>query len=319
MNLAAGILAGERLALARAITLVENGDPLGAEALSGVASRLGRAHRVGITGPPGCGKSTLVRGLATRWVGRSAKVGIVAVDPSSPFTGGAVLGDRIRLGEIGGHPDVFFRSMASRGALGGLARAAEDVGDLMDAFGVDVLVYETVGVGQSEVEVAEAADTAVVVLSPEAGDGLQAMKAGLLEIADIIVVNKADRPGVEPMLAELAAMQAARNAVSGLAPAPLVPTVAPREEGLDCLRHAVEAHRETLEKSGEMDRRRVAKIRRRIANAVVRAFEEAALGSLDEAAWQRLVDDVTAGRETPASAARSLVERGGRKRPSPRR
>ncbi|HUT76501.1 MAG TPA: methylmalonyl Co-A mutase-associated GTPase MeaB [Polyangia bacterium] len=197
-GLVAGIRAGRRDALARAITMLENGHPDG----EAIRARLldespGKALRIGVTGPPGCGKSTLVDALALRLVSRGRRVGIVAVDPSSPVTGGAFLGDRIRMGGAAARPEVFIRSMASRGVLGGLAAAATGAADLLAAFGFDTVILETVGVGQSEVAVAGVADTVLVVLAPGAGDGVQAMKAGLMEIGHVFAINKADLEGAE--------------------------------------------------------------------------------------------------------------------------
>jgi LAO/AO transport system kinase len=195
--------AGEARALARAISWVENARPGFERLLSAVNDRVGRAHRIGITGPPGAGKSTLIHSLA-RVVRRDGqRLGVVAVDPTSPFTGGALLGDRVRMTGTAGDDGVFIRSMASRGSRGGLATTTQEVADLMDAFGFERVVVETVGVGQSELEIAEAADTTVVVLTPESGDSIQAMKAGLMEIANIFVVNKADRPEAARAAGEL--------------------------------------------------------------------------------------------------------------------
>ncbi len=195
--------AGEARALARAITWVENARPGFEGLLSALHGRVGQAHRIGITGPPGAGKSTLIHALARLLRTRGERVGVVAVDPTSPFTGGALLGDRIRMTGTAGDDGVFIRSMASRGSLGGLATTTREVADLMDAYGFERVVVETVGVGQSELEIAEAADTTVVVLTPESGDSIQAMKAGLMEIADVFVVNKADRPGAARAAGEL--------------------------------------------------------------------------------------------------------------------
>ncbi len=195
--------AGEARALARAISWVENARPGFERLLSALHERVGRAHRIGITGPPGAGKSTLIYGLARVVRKDGERVGVVAVDPTSPFTGGALLGDRIRMAGTAGDDGVFIRSMASRGSQGGLATTTREVADLMDAFGFERVVVETVGVGQSELEIAEAADTTVVVLTPESGDSIQAMKAGLMEIADIFVVNKADRPDATRAAGEL--------------------------------------------------------------------------------------------------------------------
>ncbi len=194
---------GEARALARAISWVENARPGFESLLSTLHDRVGRAQRIGVTGPPGVGKSTLIHALTGKMRKRGAQVGVIAVDPTSPFTGGALLGDRIRMTESAGDDGVFIRSMASRGSSGGLATTTREVADLMDAFGFPMVVVETVGVGQSELEIAKAADTTVVVLTPESGDSVQAMKAGLMEIADIFVVNKGDRPDADRAVAEL--------------------------------------------------------------------------------------------------------------------
>src|SRR5690625_2778816 len=195
--------AGRRVALARTISIVENERPGFQLILSELHDSLGRAQRIGITGPPGAGKSTLTGALAAAYRARGERVAIVAVDPSSPFTGGALLGDRIRMNDIALDPGIFIRSMAARGSLGGLATTTKEVADVMDAFGFDRIMIETVGVGQSELDIARTADTTLVVLVPEAGDSIQAMKAGLMEISDLFVVNKADRPGADKLAREI--------------------------------------------------------------------------------------------------------------------
>lgn len=198
--------AGRRTALARTISIVEDGRPGFEAIMDALHGRLGRAHRIGITGPPGAGKSTLTAALIERFRERDETVGVVAVDPTSPFTGGALLGDRIRMNEVATDPGVFVRSMATRGSLGGLALTTREVVDVMDAFGFDRILIETVGVGQSELAVAAAADSTAVVLVPESGDSIQAMKAGLMEISDLFVINKADRPGAERLAREVELM-----------------------------------------------------------------------------------------------------------------
>jgi LAO/AO transport system kinase len=198
-----GLRARRTNALARSISLVENGAAGFEELLAALHTDIGRAHRIGLTGPPGAGKSTLVERLTQSYRARGLTVGVVAVDPSSPFTGGALLGDRIRMERAFLDPGVFIRSMASRGSLGGMATTTGEVADVMDAYGFDRILIETVGVGQSELDVAAASDTTVVVLVPESGDGIQVMKAGLMEIADVFVVNKADRPGADRIRQEL--------------------------------------------------------------------------------------------------------------------
>ncbi|WP_337995421.1 methylmalonyl Co-A mutase-associated GTPase MeaB [Oleispirillum naphthae] len=255
---AADLLAGSRRALARAITAVENDAPEAEAILRAVHPHTGGAHVIGVTGPPGAGKSTLTDHIAKAFRAAGERVGIVAVDPSSPFSGGAILGDRIRMGDLALDPGVFIRSMASRGSLGGLARHAADAAALMDAAGMGVVLVETVGVGQSEVDIARAADTTVVVLVPGQGDGVQAIKAGILEIADIFAINKADRDGVPQLEAEL-------NAVLDLAerrPAwrpPVLRTVAKTGDGVAELAENIVRHLAHLRESGGLESRRLAR------------------------------------------------------------
>jgi LAO/AO transport system kinase len=206
--------AGRRVALARAISLVENERPGFRELLRQLHTGTGRAHRVGVTGPPGAGKSTLTAALIRHYRASAERVAVIAVDPTSPFTGGALLGDRIRMNDIAMDDGVFIRSMATRGSLGGLALATKEVADVMDAFGFDRIIVETVGVGQSELDIAAAADSTVVVLVPESGDGIQAMKAGLMEAADLFIVNKADRPGADRVAREISLMLHLRSGQS---------------------------------------------------------------------------------------------------------
>jgi len=304
-----GIRGGDRVSLARSITLIENGDPRGEAILAALSSRTGRALRVGLTGPPGAGKSTLVRCLVRLLTEGGHKVGVLAVDPSSPFTGGALLGDRVRMTSVALHPNVFIRSMASRGALGGLAVAAAAAADLLDAFGRDVILIETVGVGQSEVDIADVADTALVVLSPESGDGIQAMKAGLLEIASVVVLNKADRPGADRASIDIEQMLALRQENGWTVPVLL--TVAERDEGTDEVLKTVFQHRDHLVAEGTWDRQRRAKIRRRIRLAAEHRFRIAVLGRLARQDWDEAVEEVATGRATVAQAAADLVSHAG--------
>ncbi len=252
MDLVERLLDGDRRALARAITLVESGDLGGRVILRRVYPHTGRAHLVGITGSPGSGKSTLVNALAREFRRRERTVGIVAVDPSSPFTGGALLGDRIRMQDLAGDEGIFIRSMASRGHLGGLARATSDVVKLLDAAGFSLVLIETVGAGQSEVEVAGAAHTTIVVEVPGLGDDIQAIKAGILEIADILVVNKADLPGADRRVAQLRAMLDLGPKDAAWQP-PVLRTVATRGEGMNDLAGQIEAHWAFLNSGGRLE------------------------------------------------------------------
>lgn len=242
-------------ALARAISLVENDAPDKLALLRDLHPFTGKAHIVGITGSPGAGKSSLVDALVGELRGEDALVGVVAVDPTSPFSGGALLGDRVRMSHHFTDPGVFIRSMGTRGSLGGLARATKETVRLMDAFGFDVIVIETVGVGQSELDVMKTADTTAVVLTPGSGDAVQVFKAGIMEIADLFVINKADLSGVPKLLRELRGLLNLVKHDADWRP-PIVKTISKRREGIDQLREAIERHRQYLQESGEGEKRR---------------------------------------------------------------
>lgn len=247
------LLQGDKRAIAQTISIVENGGD--SAILEKIFKHTGEAYQIGITGPPGAGKSTLVNAIAKRLLAKSFKVGIIAVDPTSPFSGGALLGDRIRMTDLALHKNVFIRSMASRGSLGGLARATKDAALVLDAAGMDFIIIETIGVGQVELDIAQVCDTTVVVLVPESGDSIQAMKAGLLEIADVMVVNKGDREGAERLLTELRFVFELREQMVGWH-YPILKTVATKDEGITELVSAVDEHNSYLRKSGGLEQKR---------------------------------------------------------------
>jgi LAO/AO transport system kinase len=302
------LIAGEKRALARAITLVENDDPEGWALVREVYPRTGKAAVVGFTGPPGVGKSTLIGALTSQYREQDREVAVLSIDPSSPFTKGALLGDRIRLTEHFLDPGVFIRSMANRGALGGLSEACLQAALLMDASGKDVVLLETVGVGQAEVDIIDHADTVVLALMPGSGDSIQALKAGVMEIPDVIVVNKSDHPLTDTMIREV-------RGVLSLGPqdgwrVPIVKTEAARCEGISELVEALAAHRAHIEKEGTLAERR----RRNLMNEVMalaagrlrRRLEESIR---DDPAVAELLDEVVARRLDPSTAASRLLER----------
>lgn len=294
---------GERRALARAISLVEHGGPV-ARAVMAAAYPYAQAHRVGITGPPGAGKSTLVTALAQEWRRRGVPVGIVAVDPSSPFSGGAVLGDRIRMQALGGDPGVFIRSMASRGRMGGLARATADAVTLIAAAGFPIVIIETVGAGQDEVDIAQTADTTIVVEVPGMGDDVQSIKAGMLEIADIFVVNKADRPGVDQTVRQLRTMlQLGGASADGWSP-PVLTAVATTGEGCAQIVDAVEHHRQHLVRDGA----HASRTRLLAERELVAAVQELILERLRGQRWEELVSEIASRRRDPYAAASELLD-----------
>ncbi|MFB7943580.1 methylmalonyl Co-A mutase-associated GTPase MeaB [Kitasatospora phosalacinea] len=299
---------GRPRAVARLITLVENAAPELREVMAALAPYSGRAYTVGLTGSPGVGKSTSTSALVSAYRRLGRRVGVLAVDPSSPFSGGALLGDRVRMQEHATDPEVFIRSMATRGHLGGLAWAAPQALRVLDGAGCDVILVETVGVGQSEVEVAAQADTAVVLLAPGMGDGIQAAKAGILEIGDVFVVNKADRDGADATARELNHMLGlGESRQAGDWRPPIVKTVAARGEGVDELVEALEKHRGWLAETGELDARR----RRRAAQeveAITLAALRARIGDLHgDRHLDALAGQVATGELDPYAAADRLV------------
>ena len=305
--LAERLLAGDKRALARAISLVENDDPEGWRLVREVYPHTGRAAMLGFTGPPGGGKSTLLAALTKLYRARAETVAVLSIDPSSPFTKGALLGDRIRLSEHFLDPGVFIRSMANRGALGGLSEATLQAALLMDASGRDVVLLETVGVGQAEVDIIDHADTVVLVLMPGSGDSIQALKAGVMEIPDVIVVNKADHPLTDTMVREI-------KGVLALGPregwrVPIVKTEAVRDEGTEELAQALEEHRAYIAAEGTLSARR----RRNLMNEVLsiatyRMRRELEAAVREDPDVQELLDSVVARELDPATAATQILE-----------
>jgi LAO/AO transport system kinase len=307
-DLAERLLAGDRRALARAISLVENDDPEGWELVRQVYPRTGRARVVGFTGPPGVGKSTLIGRLIENARANEREVAVLSIDPSSPFTQGALLGDRIRLADHFLDPGVFIRSMASRGSLGGLSEAALQTALLMDANGKDDVWLETVGVGQAEVDIIDHADTVVLVLMPGGGDSIQALKAGVMEIPDVIVINKCDHPLTDTMVREV-------RGVLSLGPqegwrVPILKTEASRGEGVAELAEKIAEHHEHIKQQGTLDERRRRNLMNEVmALATARLRRRLEAQVRDDASVQELLDEVVARRLDPASAAVQLLAR----------
>ena len=308
-SLAERLLAGDKRALARGISLVEDDDPEGWELVKAVYPRTGNAAVVGFTGPPGAGKSTLIGALIRLQRAQQREVAVLSIDPSSPFRGGALLGDRIRLSEHFLDPGVFIRSMATRGALGGLAEAALQTALLMDAAGKDDVFLETVGVGQAEVDVIDHADSVVLVLIPGSGDSIQALKAGVMEIPDVIVVNKCDHPLTDTMVREI-------RGVLSLAPqkgwrVPIIKTEAARGTGVEELAAKIAEHREYVEAEGTLSERRRRNLMSEVLGLATMRLRRALEASLHEdPEVAELLDEVVARRLDPASAASVILARG---------
>jgi LAO/AO transport system kinase len=307
VDLAESILAGNRRALARGITAVETGGALARHLLGALYGHTGRAHIVGVTGAPGAGKSTLVNTLALHWRRSGQTVGIVAVDPTSPFSGGAILGDRIRMQPLGGDTGIFIRSMASRGRLGGIARATGDAIDLLDAAGFDMVIVETVGAGQGEVEIASAAHTTVVIEVPGMGDDVQAIKAGILEIADLFVVNKADREGADLTIRQLRAMLHLGGPPRDGWEPPILPVVALRDEGVAEAAAAIERHMMHLRQSGRFAVRQHLRAEHEFQLIVQEAALERVRARVAGDVWEALVERIARREIDPYSAADELL------------
>lgn len=330
--------AGKPAALARVVSIVENHRDGFEPILASLHARTGRARRIGLTGPPGAGKSTITALLVKRFRDAGLRVGVIAVDPTSPFTGGALLGDRVRMENVALDPGVFIRSMATRGSLGGLAAATREVADVLDAFGFDRLLIETVGVGQSELDVARTADSTLLVLVPESGDSIQTLKAGVMEIADVFVVNKADRPGADRLRNDVELMLGLRKGVSfGNVPAhhgvdlkrmnparaareaagegnpsewtpPVLSAVAVKQEGIDTILAALDRHFAYLERSGTLRTRRRERMRERVRDVVAQKVSDRLWKDQRTVAWlEEQLPAVEDGRVTPFAVADRLL------------
>ncbi len=303
------LLAGDSRALGKAISLVEREDAEAERLLADLYGSTGNARIIGITGSPGSGKSTLVAALAKHYRQQHKRVGIVAVDPTSPFSGGAILGDRIRMAELYTDRGVFIRSMATRGFMGGLAKASNDVVDLLDAAGFDTVLVETVGVGQDEIEVIRTVQTNVVVLVPGMGDDIQAIKAGIMEIGDIFAVNKADRPGADKTVTEVTMMMSLVEEHGDWTP-PIVKTVASRGEGIVELDEAMQKHYAHLASSGELDRRNRERVRIRIETLLKEKFLGRLIGgTVAQTDYEKILDDVLRKRNNPHDAVEGVLTR----------
>jgi LAO/AO transport system kinase len=311
-DIVARLLAGDRRALARVVTLIENGAPQTRAILTELHGHGGQAHIVGFTGSPGAGKSTLVMQLARELRRREQRIGILAVDPSSPYTGGAILGDRIRMQELAGDPNVFIRSMASRGSLGGLAASTRDVVRALDAAGFDTIIIETVGAGQAEVEIVRAAQSVVVVTVPGMGDDIQAIKAGILEIADVFVVNKADRPGADQTAAELRMLLSLdEQRKERVWRVPIVKTNAMTGDGVPELADKLVAHLATLKASGMLASRSGQQARSEMLALLHQALVEKIEATIGAEEWDRLVAQVVDRSRDPYTTADELARRVG--------
>ena len=339
--LVADFEAGKAAALARAVSIVENHRAGSDELMTQLPTPLGRAPRLGITGPPGAGKSTVTNLIVQSLRQDGHTVGVIAVDPTSPFTGGALLGDRVRMESVALDPGVYIRSMATRGSLGGLSARTAEVADVLDAFGFDRIIIETVGVGQTELDIARTADTTVVVLVPESGDSIQTLKAGVMEIADIFVVNKGDRPGADRLRNDIELMLGLRRGSTGGMPAhhgvqlksfnpiriareaartedpeqwtpPVLGTIASKGEGIDLLLAAVGRHFRYLEVSGALKGRRRIRLRNQVAEVVAERVRNRLWDDPETNAWlDAQLDLLESGAATPFSVADELLRRSG--------
>jgi LAO/AO transport system kinase len=311
VDVRAGVLAGDTRSIARAISWVENDDPRAAELIRGIYPSTGRAYIVGLTGSPGVGKSTLVSRMAALMATGRRKVGVLAVDPTSPFSGGAILGDRVRMFDVTLSPNVYIRSMGTRGSLGGISRATRMASRVLDAAGFDWILIETVGAGQSEVDVHDVAYTTVVVMAPGMGDEIQAMKAGIMEIGDIFVVNKADRDGADRTAAQVASI-VQLSADSGWHP-PVLKVSAELNQGIESVIEAIEQHRSYLERSGKLGEAKASMARHDVLEILRARLSEDLRHQLEQPALQEKLDEVANRQSDPYTVVDTVFEQYWRK------
>ncbi len=301
------LLNGDRRAVARAISFIESDNSLTSEYLKELYNKVGNAYRIGITGPPGAGKSTITNQLTKLYRKQNKKVGIIAVDPTSPFTGGALLGDRVRMTDVGMDQGVFIRSMATRGSLGGLSKKAIDAADILDASGFDIIILETVGVGQSELDIAQAADTTIVVLVPESGDSVQAMKAGLMEIADLFVLNKCDRPGSQQAYTALQTILMIKDHDENTWLPKIIKAVAQENKGIDEIADEIEKHKSFLIQKNLFQMKRQNQARIRIKEIVENKLKEKLWSEDRENLLNSSLKKVVLGNSSPYHIAEEIL------------